>query len=30
MANYYTKVSVLFPVGSAENITPALAPIRFS
>jgi len=25
MASYYTKVSVLFPVGSAENITPALA-----
>jgi len=24
MANYYTKVSVLFPVGSAENVAPAL------
>ncbi len=25
MANYYTLVSVLFPVGSAENVAPALA-----
>ncbi len=25
MANYFTKVSVLFPVGSAENVAPALA-----
>ncbi len=25
MANYFTKVSVLFPVGSAENVIPALA-----
>ncbi len=28
MANYYTLLSTLFPVGSAENVAPALALYR--
>lgn len=28
MANYYTLLSVLFPVGSADNVAPALALYR--
>ena len=28
MANYYTLLSVLFPVGAAENVAPALALYR--